>query len=517
MHELRLSKGEPLEVLPDKIRKKLGRAGKYLNITDWVIRRESIDARHKNDIKMVYTVDFTADRELNVQEAPDLMYHRAKPGQEELKHRPVVVGMGPCGMFAALILAQQGYCPIVIERGAPVEERVHDVECFWKEGVLDPESNVQFGEGGAGTFSDGKLTTGIKDPRIHYMLEVFVKAGADPEILYAHMPHIGTDVLRVCVMNIRKEIQSLGGLILFHTRLDNLVLEDGPNGKAVKGVEVLREGKLEVIEAEQVVLALGHSARDTFRMLHASGVTMEPKGFSIGVRIEHPQDVIDTAQYGTPGRECGLPPAVYKLNWHASNGRGVYTFCMCPGGEVITASSQEGGVVTNGMSKHARASGTANSALLVDVRPEDFPQASQPLSGIDFQEHYERLAYQNGGGGYRAPKTTWGAFRRKDEAAMPVIRSLPEFAVESIDEAMPELGKKLKGFDDDSAVMTAVESRSSSPVRILRGKDQVSEAVSGLYPGGEGAGYAGGITSSACDGMKIAEQIIRRFAPVQII
>lgn len=513
MHEIRLNPDEPKDRLPDKIRKKLGRAGRGLKISELKIRRESIDARHKDRIRMVYTVDFAADRELKLQKAPDLTYHRAVPGDKPLAHRPVVVGMGPCGMFAALVLAQQGYCPLVIERGAPVEERVKDVQKFWKEGILDPESNVQFGEGGAGTFSDGKLTTGIKDPRIHFMLEEFVKAGADPEILYAHMPHIGTDVLRVCVRNIRKQIQSLGGEICFHTRLEKLILKDTDAGCRVAGLLVSEAGKETVIEAEQVVLALGHSARDTFRALHQQAVPMEQKAFSIGVRIEHPQDVIDRAQYGDTGKNLGLPPAVYKLNWKAGNGRGVYTFCMCPGGEVITASSQKGGVVTNGMSRHGRDSGTANSALLVDVRTDDFPDADDPLSGIDFQEKYERLAFINGGSNYTAPKTTWGEFRDRCESAEPVLNSLPEFAAASIQEAVPHFGRKLKGFDSDDAVMTAVESRSSSPVRILRDRDQQCISVRGLYPGGEGAGYAGGITSSACDGMKIAEQIIKSFSP----
>lgn len=513
MHEIRLGLNESKNRLPEKIRKKLGRAGRGTSISDLQIRRESIDARHKDDIRLVYTVDFTSDRELKLQKAPDLAYHRAVSGTQPLAHRPVIVGMGPCGMFAALVLAQQGYCPLVIERGAPVEERIRDVQKFWKEHILDPESNVQFGEGGAGTFSDGKLTTGIKDPRIHFMLEEFVQAGADPEILYAHMPHIGTDVLRVCVKNIRKQIQSLGGEVRFHTKMEKLVLKASDKGCSVAGLVVSENGKESVIDADQVVLALGHSARDTFRSLHQQNIPMEQKAFSIGVRIEHPQDVIDRAQYGDTGENLGLPPAVYKLNWKAENGRGVYTFCMCPGGEVITASSQKGGVVTNGMSRHGRDSGTANSALLVDVRTSDFPDSEDPLSGVDFQEKYERLAFRNGGGDYTAPKTTWAEFRDQSASAEPVIQSLPEFASASIREAVPHFGRKLKGFDADDAVMTAVESRSSSPVRILRDREQQCVSVRGLYPGGEGAGYAGGITSSACDGIKIAEQIITSFSP----
>lgn len=512
MGQIRLKLGEPKERIPGKVIRGLRGAGKGLKLEDLEIVRESVDARKKQDIRKVYTVDFSCSRKLDLPEAPDLRYRRAEPGTEEMACRPVIVGFGPCGMFAALVLAQQGYRPIVLERGGRVEERVAAVEKFWAEGVLDPECNVQFGEGGAGTFSDGKLTTGIKDPRIRFVLESFVKAGADEDILYEHMPHIGTDVLRRVVRNLRQEIINLGGEVRFGARVTGLVTNSSEEHR-ITGVRVKyrEDGSEEILPAENVILAVGHSSRDTFRSLKAEGVPMEQKPFSIGVRIEHPQALIDRGQYGESAGHPDLPPAVYKLNYHCANGRGVYTFCMCPGGRVIVASSEEGGVVTNGMSEKARDSGTANSGLLVDVRTEDFPDPSDPLSGVDFQEKYERLAFLNGGGGYHPPQTTWGRFRDGDPSAAPVLDSLPDFCTEAIREAMPHLGRKLRGFDRDDAVMTAVETRSSSPVRILRDRGSMMSTVTGLYPGGEGAGYAGGITSSACDGIRIAEQIISRY------
>lgn len=514
MHQIKLSSSETTADLPRKILRKLG-SRDYI-LTDMEIIRESIDARDKRDIKLVYTVDFsvvTRQRpkdfvkiptgpRYGVEEAPDSTYIDIEGGEEELKHRPVIVGFGPCGMFAGLTLARRGYRPLIIERGAAVEQRVLDVEKFWNEGVLNPESNVQFGEGGAGTFSDGKLTTGIKDPRTRRVLEDFVKAGADPDILYKQRPHIGTDVLRTVVKNIRKEIIACGGEIRFNTRF----AEVNTKNKNVKSVVVECCGQREEIATENVILAIGHSARDTFRYLANRGVRMQQKPFSIGVRIEHPQALIDKSQYGDTK---GLPPADYKLAYHCENGRGVYTFCMCPGGEVITASSQEGGVVTNGMSKRARNSGTANSGLLVDVRCEDFG-SPHPLAGVEFQEKYERLAFEQGGGTYQAPKTTWAEFRDGAESAKPVIASLPDFAVESVREAMPHLGRKLAGFDSDNAVMTAVETRSSSPVRFAR-NERMEGTYGGFYPAGEGTGYAGGIMSAACDGIKAAEKIIGKY------
>lgn len=439
---------------------------------------------------------------LHLEQAPEVVYREAEAGAEPLLHRPVIIGFGPCGMFAALTLARRGYKPIVIERGAEVSQRVKDVEKFWTEGILNPESNVQFGEGGAGTFSDGKLTTGIKDPRIRKVLEDFVRAGADPDILYKQRPHIGTDVLRTVVKNIREEIIGLGGEVRFNTRF----VEVKTKNKNVKSVVVESGGVREEIPTEDAVLAVGHSARDTFRYLAGRGIKMQQKPFSIGVRIEHPQEMIDRSQYGSTK---GLPPADYKLAYHCENGRGVYTFCMCPGGEVVVASSQEGGIVTNGMSNRARNSGTANSGLLVDVRCEDFG-SPHPLAGIEFQEKYEKLAFEMAGNTYIAPKTTWGEFRDGKEGAAAVIGSLPAFAVDSIREAMPVLGSKLKGFDREDAVMTAVETRSSSPVRFAR-NEKMEGTFGGFYPAGEGAGYAGGIMSAACDGMKAAEKIIGKY------
>ena len=512
--QIKLALNEPKELLPKKIKKKLGNS---IKIKEYKIVKESIDARDKGDIKFVYTVDFDVeqrqgtrkialkpDPKKNLSIAPDMSYKAPEPGVRELKHRPVIAGFGPCGIFCALILAQQGYRPIVLERGKCVSERAEDVQNFWAGGALNTESNVQFGEGGAGTFSDGKLTTGIKDPRIHKVLSEFVSAGAPEEILYKNKPHIGTDLLRDVVANIREEIIRLGGEIRFSNKLVGI---DAPSGKirAVKVQEVLN-GKSYTLETENLVLAIGHSARDTFRYAYELGIQMSAKPFSIGVRIEHPQKMVDEAQYG---KTKGLPPAEYKLSHRCENGRGVYTFCMCPGGEVIMSSSQEGGVVTNGMSNHKRDSGTANSGLLVDVRVSDF-DGDDVLAGVEFQEKYERLAYKNGGGRYAFPKTCWSKFRDGDKDAKAVIDSLPSFAVESIREAMPYLGRKLKGFDDDNAVMKAVETRSSSPVRFFR-DDNLQGSIKGLYPAGEGAGYAGGITSAACDGIKVAEKIIEEF------
>ena len=512
--QIKLALNEPKELLPKKIKKKLGNS---IKIKEYKIVKESIDARDKGDIKFVYTVDFDVDQrqgarkitlkpdpKKNLSIAPDMSYKAPEHGVRELKHRPVIAGFGPCGIFCALILAQQGYRPIVLERGKCVSERAEDVQNFWAGSALNTESNVQFGEGGAGTFSDGKLTTGIKDPRIHKVLSEFVSAGAPEEILYKNKPHIGTDLLRDVVANIREEIIRLGGEIRFSNKLVGI---DAPSGKirAVKVQEVLN-GESYTLETENLVLAIGHSARDTFRYAHELGIQMSAKPFSIGVRIEHPQKMVDEAQYG---KTKGLPPAEYKLSHRCENGRGVYTFCMCPGGEVIMSSSQEGGVVTNGMSNHKRDSGTANSGLLVDVRVSDF-DGDDALAGVEFQEKYERLAYKNGGGRYAFPKTCWSNFRDGDEDAKAVIDSLPSFAVESIREAMPYLGRKLKGFDDDNAVMKAVETRSSSPVRFFR-DDNLQGSIKGLYPAGEGAGYAGGITSAACDGIKVAEKIIDEF------
>ncbi|MBR5517159.1 MAG: NAD(FAD)-utilizing dehydrogenase [Firmicutes bacterium] len=535
IHQIKLNLNENKDRIPGKVLKKIG--GRDLSITKWNIVKESLDARDKSNIMWTYSVDFELNKSVSggalakmkkagVEEAPDLTYNvtEVELGQQD---RPVVVGFGPGGIFAGLILAQAGLKPIVLERGQDVDTRTAQVEKFWNEGVLDTESNVQFGEGGAGAFSDGKLTTGIKDVRIKKVLEEFVRFGAPAEILYKQKPHIGTDILRVVVKNIREEIIRLGGEVRFGCKMTSFEAADG----CVKKVHVVKTTKKYVEKAENsvvntteafeeayeiptsnLILAIGHSARDTFRFLAQNEIKMEQKPFSIGVRIEHPQEIIDIAQYGKPGKEVNLPPAEYKINYRCkegiAEGRGVYSFCMCPGGQVILASSQEEGVVVNGMSLHARDSGTANSALLCDVRTEDFG-SDDILAGVVFQEKYEKAAFINAGKIYKAPTSTWGELR--DGHAPQVENSLPEFAVAALKEAMPHLGRKLKGFDADDAKVSAVETRSSSPVRILRGKDGESLSLRGLYPCGEGAGYAGGITSAAVDGIKMAEAVIEKY------
>lgn len=577
IHQIKLKPGEPHERIPEKIMKKLGPASKGLLIDNWKIVRESIDARDKENIRLVYSVDFSVvsaknpkkaaalktNPKLGLETAPDMVYREVCTAADAraMVHRPVIVGFGPAGMFAGLALARAGYRPVILERGQDVDARTAAVEHFWETGELDTESNVQFGEGGAGTFSDGKLTTGIKDPRISKVLEELVRFGAPADIMYRQKPHVGTDILRTVVKAMREEIRSLGGEVRFGCRVSDVLtgnqwgaagMTTGADVAAVTGVK-LSDGS--IIECETVIFAIGHSSRDTLRWMRTKGIDMAQKPFSIGVRIEHPQEIIDIAQYGAPASEIGLPAADYKLNHRCENGRGVYTFCMCPGGQVVIASSQEGGVVTNGMSYHNRASGTANSALLCDVRVSDFG-SEDVLAGVEFQEKYERLAFINGGGRYKAPKCTWGQFRDykvsaknataggdaegarscagtenataggsiKDasagsDRARAVDNSLPEFAAEAIREAMPHLGRKLKGFDSDDAVMTAVEARSSSPVRFARDESMTGSIegrrLEGFYPCGEGAGYAGGIMSAAVDGIKAAEAIIQRWrAPI---
>ena len=639
IHQIKLKLGESTDCLPQKILKLIG--NREVLISEWHIVKESIDARDKKHIRLVYSVDFTAvykknpkkqarlaaNPKLKLEEAPNLAYlpavyegetcasedenrveepstprsfHENRSGIKEnenraeeplpparqalkperklqqdraeepllparqnakperklqqdknlptsqtempqprsgmpeplpsarvLRDRPIIVGFGPAGMFAALILAQAGLRPLVLERGQEVDARTASVERFWREGTLNEQSNVQFGEGGAGTFSDGKLTTGIKDARIRKVLEEFVAAGAPKEILYKQKPHIGTDVLRLVVKNIREEIKRLGGEVRFNTLVEDLRVEDGrvsgvicaqdgaetdhesgaqpqeqncgdlapklaQNSEDSRGARAFQDTQLPAnghgdlapqlaqnsedscgiptrcIPCQTVIFAMGHSARDTFRRLRARGIAMSQKPFSVGVRIEHPQDMIDIAQYGAPGRELGLPPADYKLSWRCENGRGVYTFCMCPGGKVVIASSQAGGVVTNGMSYHDRASGIANSALLCDVRTSDFG-SDDVLAGVIFQEKLEHQAFLAGGSSYAPPYCTWGELRNGQ--APQVESCLPNFAVAALREAMPHLGRKLHGFDNPDAMVTAVETRSSSPVRFARNAD----------------------------------------------
>ena len=508
--EFKIDALEKTDALPGLIERRL-----HLppgGVKSFSIVRESIDARKKPSVYKVYTVDIETENDgrflshcrkagIKAEEAPEERPFEI-PEADMKGERPVVAGFGPCGIFAALTLARAGAKPIVLERGPSMEERVKAVEHFWESGQLDPKANCQFGEGGAGTFSDGKLTTGTRSEFRRFVLEEFVKAGADKEILYKQKPHIGTDVLRTVVVNLRKEIESCGGEVRFGTKLEDLILENGKLAGAV-----LEGG--EVIKTEDLILALGHSARDTVRTLYGRGLDMERKQFSMGVRIEHPQELIDRAQYGTDAEKLGLGPADYKLNVRTADGRGVYTFCMCPGGVVVNASSHEGCVTCNGMSYFKRDSGKANSALLADVRKEDIP-GDGPLEGIAFQEKFEKLAFALGGGDYSLPKERLGSFMTKGE----LKKCLPGFVYDSLTEAIPMLGKKLKGFDDPDALMYAIESRSSSPVRILRSEEgfamQDERALEGLYPAGEGAGYAGGIMSAACDGVKTALKIIEK-------
>lgn len=510
----------PTDGTEEQLKKKAAKALgiQVQSLIDMQIFRRSLDARKKDQIHYVYVVDVAVAEEKkvlskakgkNISPSPDYSYSLIK-GDAECTHRPVVVGFGPGGMFAALLLAEMGLKPIVLERGGDVESRRKAIEVFWKEGRLDTENNVQFGEGGAGTFSDGKLTTRIKDPRCRKVLEEFVGAGAPEEILYDAKPHIGTDLLRGVVQNIREKITSLGGEVRFFAKVSDIEVENGE----VQGV-VLADG--EKIQTNDVVLAIGHSARDTFEMLYKKGVSLEQKPFAMGVRIEHPQKMIDIAQYGDAAEN--LPAADYRLTYTTKKGRGVYTFCMCPGGYVVAAASEEGRLAVNGMSEHARDGENANSALLVQVFPEDFG-SDHPLGGMYFQRRLEEKAFEIGGGNYTAPIQSVGSFLKiaiegprvcptylpkTKETSLEEI--FPSFMTEAMREAIPAMGKKLKGFDGADAVLTAVESRSSSPIRILRKEDGVSPWADGLYPTGEGAGYAGGIVSAAVDGISVAEKI----------
>lgn len=487
------------------------------------IFKRSLDARKKDNIHSVYVVDVEVKNEKRLLEknkdkhisiTPDLEY-KMMQGTDAPQKRPVVVGFGPAGMFAGLLLAEMGLRPIVLERGGDVDSRKAAVDTFWSTGRLDVENNVQFGEGGAGTFSDGKLTTRIKDPRCRKVLEEMVDAGAPEEILYDAKPHIGTDLLRGVVKNIREKIKSLGGEVHFFAKVT------GFDWKEEQVQAVLLENG-ERIETEDVVLALGHSARDTFTMLYEEQFALEQKPFAMGVRIEHPQEMINAAQYGETAAQ--LPAADYRLTYTTQKGRGVYTFCMCPGGYVVAAASEAGRLAVNGMSEHARDGKNANSALLVQVYPEDFG-SEHPLAGMFFQRELEEKAFAAGGGDFTAPTERVSSFLQRDlpesteiEASYrPSVKEchmddiFPAFMTEALREALPAMGRKLKGFDRGDALLTAVESRSSSPIRILRDETGMSMRYKGIYPAGEGAGYAGGIVSAAVDGILAAERIAEKY------
>ena len=500
-----------------------------LNVT---IFRRGYDARKRSNIFFIFTLDVALQDEdavlqrlqasgksTDVGLTPDTSYKFVTHAPANLNTRPIIIGTGPCGLLAGLVLAQMGFKPIILERGKAVRERTKDTWGLWREGVLNPESNVQFGEGGAGTFSDGKLYSQIKDPQFHgrKVLEEFVKSGAPEEILYVSKPHIGTFRLVKMVESMRAEITGLGGEIRFSSRVDRINIDNGQ----VRGVE-LSSG--EQIAAEHVVLAIGHSARDTFQMLHEQGVYIEPKPFSIGFRIEHPQTLIDRARFGTFAGNEMLGAADYKLVHHCANGRSAYSFCMCPGGQVVAAASEAGRVVTNGMSQYSRAERNANAALVVNVNPEDFPgdYKTNPLAGIDFQRHWEAMAYQAGGSTYKAPAQRVGDFLagqpstqlgEVDPSYQPGVymtdlsSCVPPYVVTALREAIPAFDKQIKGFAMADAILTAVETRTSSPIRITRNAECQSLNTRGLYPAGEGAGYAGGILSAAVDGIKVAEQV----------
>jgi uncharacterized FAD-dependent dehydrogenase len=546
--ELRLPLGHPPEALPTAILARLGIAASALR--RHAVFKRSYDARRKTAIVLIYTVDCEVEPEAEVlaahrgdphiRPAPDMRYRfvataPVTAGAANAGHRPVVVGFGPCGIFAALLLAQMNLRPIVLERGKAVRERTKDTWGLWRQGVLDPESNVQFGEGGAGTFSDGKLWSQISDPRFltRKVLDEFVKAGAPAEILYVGKPHIGTFRLVGVVEKMRAEIEALGGEIRFGHRLVDLQIEQG----RVRGLTVASpehpEG--EELDASQVVLALGHSARDTFAMLHRRGVFMEAKPFSIGLRIEHPQSVIDRARFGPNAGNPVLGAADYKLVHHAGNGRSVYSFCMCPGGTVVAATSEPGRVVTNGMSQYSRNERNANAGIVVGVTPNDYrlrgtvgDAEAGPLDGIAFQRFWESRAFELGGGDYQAPGQRVGDFIAGRPSTgfggvlpsyKPGVRltnlgaaqaeqaALPGYAIDAIREALPAFERQIPGFAMADAMLTGVETRTSSPLRITRGKHRQSLNVAGLYPAGEGAGYAGGIMSAAVDGIETAEAL----------
>ncbi|MBW4474531.1 MAG: NAD(P)/FAD-dependent oxidoreductase [Stenomitos rutilans HA7619-LM2] len=495
------------------------------DLLSYTVFKRSYDARKRGAVAFVYILDVETPRQAqllrrfkqdpHVVPTPDTTYRYVAKAPPRLETRPIVIGNGPCGMFAGLLLAQMGFCPLILERGKAVHERSIDTFGFWSKRKFDPESNAQFGEGGAGTFSDGKLYSRIKDANRQgrKVLTELVNAGAAPEILYVNKPHIGTYRLVKIVENMRRTIESLGGEIRFQSRVDTIDIQD----RQVRGV-LLANG--DYIRSDHIILAIGHSARDTFEMLHQQGVYIEPKPFSIGFRVEHPQTLIDECRLGSQAGHPMLGAADYQLVHHCSNGRSVYSFCMCPGGQVVAATSERGRVVTNGMSQYERSGKNANSGIVVGIKPEDYP--GSPLAGMELQRHWEARAFELGGSTYEAPgqlvgdflaqvpSTTFGSVKpsyRPGVRLGDLSSSLPEYAIAAIREAIPAFNQQLNGFAMPDAVLTGVETRTSSPICIKRGDDCQSLNTRGLYPAGEGAGYAGGILSAGVDGIKVAEAV----------
>jgi uncharacterized protein len=528
VNNIKLSLDDDIEKVKSLAAKACKIDKKYME--NYKILRESIDARKKSNIQLVYHVEFECNSESRVaakSNNKDVIFEekkieeKFKLGDKKLNNRPIVVGSGPAGLFSGLILAENGYEPIILERGGSVEDRTKNISNFWTTGELNAESNVQFGEGGAGTFSDGKLTTRIKDVRCDYVLDAFVKAGAPKEILYSGKPHIGTDILRDVVKNIRNKIISLGGEVRFNSRVTDVIVKEGN----IAAVKVNDEYE---IPCEAVVFAIGHSARDTYEILLKAGLSFEQKPFAIGVRIEHLQSMIDENQYGRFAEHPKLRAADYRLTYTSARyERPCYSFCMCPGGVVVAAASEDKRVVTNGMSEYARDKDNANSAVVVGVGPGDFG-SDHPFAGAEFQRHYEALAYKVGGGDYMAPVQLVGDFLEDRISSKlgkvnpsytrgytygDLRQCLPAYVINVLKEGLLEFDKKIRGFARFDSIMTGIETRTSSPVRIKRDESLESTDIRGVYPSGEGAGYAGGIVSAAVDGMKVSERIMQKYAP----